>query len=184
MLKKIPIHLIFSEKYLNKFISHIDIMKIKDAKEIVICPVPKGTIVKVSEGYVKSTLIDKIVSVGDKFPIEFKQKIFDDVLDDTFLGKFDVGDIKWEVIKTIPKEKVRVTNNTYIEILEESPNKDGILKSKLINVKSFPDLKGYIEVTHQYELNKIAGIEGFINRYEDKEKIVYFSDGYYFIKKK
>ncbi len=167
--------------------------KILEAKEVWLCPPKENVEITLDERYLKEILINKIVSVGDKISFNEKEKnklfnsgfnkIFKDFGMD-YLDEFKTDMDKIKVFKTYPKGKVKITKDTKINQLNEFPNEDGVPKSKIINIRKLPNLKDFFEVTNIDEIIKISNAGFFINKFEDKDKVIYIVDKYYFIKKK
>ena len=80
--------------------------------------------------------------------------------------------------------------NKFIEILKPLGsgkilfNDDEILKSRIINVKNQPDTKGLTEVSDLLQIKKIAESGKLVSMYEDDSQVIYFTDDYYYAKKK
>ena len=63
-------------------------------------------------------------------------------------------------------------------------NEDDILNSRLVNVKNPPETKGLTEVSDLTQIKKISDNGKFINMYEDDKQVIYFTQDYYYVKKK
>jgi hypothetical protein len=80
--------------------------------------------------------------------------------------------------------------NKFIQILKPIGigkilfNDDEILKSRIINVKNPPDTKALTEVSDLVQIKKIVENGKFVSMYEDDNQVIYFTDDYYYVKKK
>ena len=63
-------------------------------------------------------------------------------------------------------------------------NDDDILKSRIINVKNPPDTKGLTEVSDLVQIKKIVESGNLVSMYEDDKQVIYFTEDYYYVKKK
>lgn len=63
-------------------------------------------------------------------------------------------------------------------------NDDEILKSRIINVKNLPDTKNLTEVSDLIQMKKIVENGKLVSMYEDDKQVIYFTDDYYYTKKK
>ena len=164
----------------------------KEATEIVVSPIKEGISVDMRQGYIRRHIVGQKVIVGSRIKFESKKVVKREGDDADAIASFneffdDFGidpNIELEVLETKPKGRVLVTDSTEIKLLHERPNKDGLPSTKIIVVKKLPKLDELIEVDNIEEMKKIARGDYFINRYEDKTKIVYFAGQYYFVKKK
>lgn len=164
------------------------------AKELLVCPVEDEKWNTLSDSRLKDIILGKIVIEGDVIIIENKRKNsaleerYDDFFESDIAEEFGLfREMKLKILKTDPKGKVKITADTTVRQLSGIPNEDGIPMREIINVKKLPEFKRYIEVTELKEITKIAragDIDSFINRFEDKRKVVYFVNGYYYVKKK
>lgn len=63
-------------------------------------------------------------------------------------------------------------------------NDDEILKSRIINVKNPPATKDLTEVSDLVQIKKIVESGKLVSMYEDDAQVIYFTEDYYFAKKK
>jgi len=75
---------------------------------------------------------------------------------------------------------VRITNDTEIELLERKILADiNIPENRIVEVKRIPNLKNMIEVKSLKEIAKLSNYF-LINKYENSNQIIYFTEKYYF----
>jgi len=152
---------------------------IKEAKKVVVSPAAESLAIYSYE-IIRKSLIGKTIKKGDIVSIDmFGDTQTTNNSDDTFFS----FKIPLKIIDTIPKGKVKVTEDTILEILEFLPDEFGLPQNKVIKVKTKPNLKGMYEVENLKELLKLSE-KYFIKKYEDDKKVIYFVEDYYLILQK
>lgn len=98
---------------------------------------------------------------------------------------FDFGfdGIDFLVWDTNPTNRVKVTAKTEIICLTDGPSRFDIADNRAVVIKKKPRLAKKQEIANIDELRKISNYF-LINIYEDDKEIIYFTDNYFFIKKK
>ena len=170
----------------------------KEAETVVFSPPEEGVIVhmlsiepyrdwligkEVKEGMIID-FSDKIQKLIDE-EIRKKEKDFYDPFWKDFMTpstKLKYPTEKLFVYRTEPKGVVKITRETKLRWVDKRP---GIPRSRIIEVKTLPKLEKMTEVKSLEDLEKIvSSTNAFINKYEDKKRIIYFVGDYYFLKRK
>ncbi len=130
---------------------------VKEAKRVVISPAKKGILVKINPELFKQGLLGRAVVKGDLVSLGGARRrrtamtgnpLFNEMfnlLDENFIG-FGLGDLKFLVVDTNPKQPVVITENTEVEY---NPEAVEIKEEQLIGV-TYEDIGGLNE-----ELKKI-----------------------------
>lgn len=130
---------------------HVIIKKadVKEAKKITLAPARKGVMIKANPEVFKQGLLGRAVTKGDIVSLGGTRRrkstmtgspFFDDMfsmLDDTMVG-FGLGDLKFIVVDTQPKQPVLITEHTRVDYTPEAVN---VEEEKMIDV-TYEDIGG------------------------------------------
>ncbi len=127
--------------------------EVKEAKKVTIAPAREGIIIKADPGIFKQGLLGRAVIKGDIISLGGTRSrrislssnpLFDDIfnmLDDGMMHSFGLGDIKFVVIETNPKEAVLITNETDVRFNPEAVE----LKEEKVPEVTYEDIGGLKE---------------------------------------
>ncbi len=164
----------------------------KEAKIITLSPAREGTTITTAESMhqgILDRLLGEVIKKDDEISLKDKKETKKSSRADDFFESFhknfeEFGNIwtgiRFKVISTVPEGDVEVTQNTKLELISELPNEDGFSKSRVIEIKTSPDLKNLIETKSIDDIKKLLVKFTFVNKYEDKKEVIYFSDKYFY----
>jgi len=124
--------------------------EVKEAKKVTIAPAREGIIIKADPGIFKQGLLGRpvikwdIISLGGTKSRRITMSanpLFDDIfnmLDEGMMGSFGLGDIKFVVVDTNPKEAVLITNETDVRFNPEAAE----LKEERVPEVAYEDIGG------------------------------------------
>lgn len=162
----------------------LDKLPSKDAKTVVVSLDRHS--VEVDEKYFLSSLKKDLLSTNVKkeyvvatIDDNFAENIDSEELGELFDEFSDALKINVIIIKTIPSGVVKITENTKFKYEEKEVTEDDIPKDKVINVKNSPNIKGFCELLSIKDIVQLAEADNFINKFQGKDKVIYFCDRYY-----
>lgn len=171
---------------------------VKEAISVTLAPAQKEVMIQISPNIVKQNIYKRPVTKGDIIiPLSIMKRkgkghsAFEEFFGIDFESDFDFfftpmpAEAKLVVVNTDPSGIVRVGEITEVKILSELPEtlgpplrEEDLPSKRIIKVKNLPDLQNMIEVKSLDEIAKLA--EGYyINKYEDKRQVVYFTGNWY-----
>ncbi len=124
--------------------------EVKEAKKVTIAPAREGIIIKANPGIFKQGLLGRPVRKGDIISLGGTKSrrvtmssnpLFDDIfnmLDEDIMKSFGLGDIKFVVVDTAPKDAVLITNETNVKFNPEAVE----LKEERIPEVTYEDIGG------------------------------------------
>ncbi len=125
---------------------------IKEAKTLVIAPAQEGIMIQANPEIFKRNLLGRAVVKGDILVLGGPRRrrrpsmdpSFDDIMgvfEETFIGNFNLGNIKFIVVDTNPKSAVILSENTQISISSKSVE----IKEEKVPEVTYEDLGGLEE---------------------------------------
>jgi transitional endoplasmic reticulum ATPase len=126
---------------------------VKEAKKVIIAPAREGIIVRADSGIFKQGLLGRAVMKGDLISLGGTRSrrttmssnpLFDDIfnmLDENMPRSFGLGDIKFVVVDTSPKDAVLITNETNVVFNPEAVE----LKEEKVPEVTYEDIGGLSE---------------------------------------
>ena len=128
--------------------------EVKEAKKLVIAPSKKGVMVRASPNTFKQGLLGRAVIKGDLISLggtrrrrnamsdnPFFDDVFKGILDENFNLGFGLGDIKFIVAETNPKDAVIITESTEITLNPEAVE----VKEEVLSDVNYEDIGGLSE---------------------------------------
>jgi len=132
---------------------------VKEAKKVTIAPAREGIVIRADPGIFKQGLLGRAVVKGDILSLGGTNRrrttmssnpLFDDIFnmlqEENMMGSFGLGDIKFIVVDTSPKEAVLITNETDVRFNPEAVE----LTEERVPEVSYEDIGGL-----QEEIKKI-----------------------------
>lgn len=123
----------------------------------------------VEEGWGISIKISPLIKRGELSRSEFERYLS--------------NPFKFKILETNPKRRVKVTEDTELRYFDYVPNEDRMPKSKIRSSENLVDLEDLEECSKE-KFRRIARASKVINKFEDDERVVYFTRRYFYTKQK
>ena len=125
---------------------------VKEAKTVIIAPAQKGLTIQANPEILKQGLLGRPVVKGDIISLGGARRRrrtligspFEDIFDmfeQSFMGNFGFGGLRFIVVETAPKGNVIITENTYVKL---NPKAVEVVEEKVVDV-TYEDIGGLDE---------------------------------------
>ncbi|MFA5485090.1 MAG: hypothetical protein WC260_02460 [Candidatus Pacearchaeota archaeon] len=154
--------------------------KILDAEKIIITPKGRDRFTNLDDKHSLQRLLeDKEISERCKILFNYNSKS-----DLFFNHSLFSKQILFEVLETTPKGRLKITEETIIEIKNRPLDEFDIPDDKIIDIINPPDTKNLIEVKNIEQIIKLAKAGFLVNKFENQKEIIFLVDIYYLKKTK